>query len=66
MKFIYLKALNIVLLLLFLFPLVSPAQQILELKSKYNSLGKFWVATFEGGVTLPLSDFQKPSIGYLA
>lgn len=37
---------------------------IVEMRSKYNSLGNFWVATFEGGITFPLSDFQTPSIGY--
>ncbi|MCR4417556.1 MAG: hypothetical protein NUV92_07410 [Ignavibacteria bacterium] len=42
------------------------AQQVIELKSKYNSLEKFWVATFEGGVTLPFTDFQTPAIGYMA
>lgn len=39
---------------------------IVELRSKYNSLEKFWVGTFEGGVTLPFTDFQTPNIGYAA
>lgn len=39
---------------------------IVELRSKYNSLEKFWVGTFEGGVTLPFTDFQTPNIGYTA
>lgn len=51
---------------LFFIYLNTQAQEIIELKSKYNSLGKFWVATFEGGITLPLTDFQTPAIGYLA
>lgn len=41
-------------------------QGIIELRSKYNSLEKFWVGTFEGGVTVPFTDFQKPDIGYTA
>lgn len=44
---------------------ISIAQSnVVELKSKYHSLGKFWVATFEGGITLPFSDYQTPNIGY--
>lgn len=60
------RILKISLLFIFLCFNYSPAQQVVELKSKYNSLGKFWVTTFEGGVTLPLTDFQTPKIGYLA
>lgn len=40
-------------------------ENIIELKSKYNSLGKFWVGTFEGGISLPFSDFQTPAVGYI-
>jgi hypothetical protein len=65
MKINYKKFWKAFLFFVFIIFLNAQAQQVVELKSKYNSLGKFWVATFEGGVTLPFSDFQKPAIGYL-
>ncbi len=42
------------------------AQEVVVFASKYQSLGSFWASTFEGGVTLPFSDFNKPAIGYIA
>lgn len=44
---------------------LTSQENTIELKSKYNSLGKFWVGTFEGGLTLPFSDFQSPAVGYV-
>jgi len=65
MKYLQHKKYQLIILLLLVSLSVSFAQSnIVEMRSKYNSLGKFWVATFEGGVTLPFSDFQTPSIGY--
>lgn len=62
-----LRKLNFILIILFSFFNSSLiAQEIVTLKSKYNSLEKFWVATFEGGLSYPFSDFQTPQIGYLA
>jgi len=66
MKFSFIKTLSYILITLVIINLEVQAQQIVELKSKYNSLGKFWVATFEGGLTIPFSDFQTPAIGYMA
>lgn len=40
-------------------------ENIIELRSKYNSLDKFWVGTFEVGLSMPFSDFQTPSVGYI-
>jgi hypothetical protein len=59
------KQVLIVLLIMGIQNLNYAQSNIVELRSKYNSLGKFWVATFEGGISLPLSDFQTPSVGYL-
>lgn len=44
---------------------VFAQENIITLRSKYNSLGKFWVGTFEGGITFPFSDFQNPLVGYV-
>lgn len=55
---------SILILLLWVFNLVYGQEDIIQLRSKYNSLEKFLVATYEGGVTLPLSDFQTPGLGY--
>ncbi|MCX8056666.1 MAG: hypothetical protein N3F03_03525 [Ignavibacteria bacterium] len=52
--------------LILIFENLSVAQNIVELRSKYNSLEKFWVGTFEGGITYPFSDFQSSRIGYTA
>lgn len=56
----------LILLLLANLTISFAQSNIVEMRSKYHSLGKFWVATFEGGVTLPFSDFQTPSLGYTA
>ncbi len=62
------KQINLLLLILniVLFNF-SYAQEhkIVELRSKYNSLGSFWVFSFEGGMTYPFTDYQKSLPGYL-
>lgn len=55
---------SILILLLWVIDLAYGQEGGIQLRSKYNSLEKFLVATYEGGVTLPLSDFQTPGIGY--
>lgn len=55
---------SLLILLLWIFNLAYGQEGIIQLRSKYNSLEKFMVATYEGGVTLPFSDFQTPGIGY--
>ncbi len=55
---------SILILLLWIFNLAYSQKDIIQLRSKYNSLEKFLVATYEGGVTFPFSDFQTPAIGY--
>ncbi len=56
----------LILLILFFSMEILEGQDIIQLKSKYNSLEKFWVTTFEGGITTSLTDFQSPGIGYSA
>lgn len=66
MKKFLMRNLILLFFIFFFFNFNLLSQQVVELKSKYNSFGKFWVATFEGGFTFPFSDFQTPAIGYIA
>lgn len=54
----------IFIILLFFSTLIFVQTTTIKLKSKYNSLGSFWVRIYESGVTYPLSDFQYSKVGY--
>ena len=65
---LYIKVYNMknltFIILLFFSTLIFAQTTTIQLRSKYNSLGSFWVGTYEAGVTYPLSDFQTSKIGY--